>query len=186
MAAELILQFTEAGMQKLVTAKGQNIKEAITHIALGDGGGAPYEMDDSRRFQTELVNEVDRVPVADKVDGHLELMIAGVFNSDKEYNYCEIGLFLADGTLLALFVASKMMYKSANFKFTYRAVVDLRPLPTDSVTVNIGVPNANLIMLQPIAIMTTAIIKSNTVVTKTAHEQFKILQLLREKGLLNG
>ncbi|AAN12334.1 tail fiber protein [Vibrio phage VHML] len=94
--AGLKLQFTEAGLAELISAKEQGIKGAISHLAFGDMAYTP------NKSQTRLQREQERVEIADYQDGGLSLRMAAVFSGEKEYAIREIGVFLSTGTLLGV------------------------------------------------------------------------------------
>ena len=57
-----ILQYTNAGLDELISAKGQGIQGKITHVAAGTQKYTPSSL------QTELRDERQRVAIADYED----------------------------------------------------------------------------------------------------------------------
>ncbi len=86
---------TQAGLNRAVSGNG--IQAEITHVAVGSSGYTPA------RGRTSLANEVDRVAILSSENkGGGEWHIVADFNSDKEYAVREVGFYLSDGTLFAL------------------------------------------------------------------------------------
>lgn len=92
---------TDAGAAKIAAAAGNNTEVAITHIALGDGNGTPY---DPVGTETALVNERVRQPIV-----YRELIDTSTWRAKAEFppetpNFVvrELGFFDADGDLIAI------------------------------------------------------------------------------------
>ncbi|MGM6205347.1 phage tail protein [Vibrio parahaemolyticus] len=140
--AGLKLQFTEAGLAELISAKEQGIKGAISHLAFGDMAYTP------NKSQTRLQREQERVEIADYQDGGLSLRMAAVFSGEKEYAIREIGVFLSTGTLLGVYSQSgkTIGYRTPSVKVMQWFTLNITALPSDSVTVVVGTENLNLIL----------------------------------------
>lgn len=150
-----ILQYTNAGLDELISAKGQGIQGKITHVAAGTQKYTPSSL------QTELRDERQRVAIADYEDmSSRELRIAARFDGDLEYEVGEVGFFLESGTLLAVYSSpgTTLTYKSPSSHWLQRFTLDLSPLPTDSVTVVVGVENVNLLLADELADISAATI----------------------------
>ncbi|OHU87815.1 MULTISPECIES: phage tail protein [Pseudoalteromonas] len=88
---------TQAGLNAAVNAKEKGLSVHLSHIAIGDQGYTP------ERTQTQLKNERDRVPTGDAVDfKNGQFRVSGKFTSDTSYSVKEVGFFLSDGTLFAV------------------------------------------------------------------------------------
>ncbi|TMP15231.1 phage tail protein, partial [Pseudoalteromonas ruthenica] len=87
----LTLQFTQAGLDALMTATQRGFKGKISHMAFGDSDYTPD------KTQTALKGEKERVAIADTdySDGEgSSLKIAGKFDAPIEYPIREIGVFI--------------------------------------------------------------------------------------------
>ncbi len=98
MSEKLIAVTTQHGKQKAFNAELGGVKIKITHIAVGDGAYTPNEN------QTTLQNEKDRIPIlSSKIDPENFLINFGaIIDNDKSYWVNEIGFYLDDGTLFAV------------------------------------------------------------------------------------
>lgn len=92
---------TDRGEEKLSLAAGSNSRVEITHVALGDGGGAAYDPDFA---QTALRGERVRRPIDSRIylgDGSWQA--TAVFDANTEaFDVFEIGFFDAEGELIIL------------------------------------------------------------------------------------
>ena len=175
-----IVQYTDAGLAELVSAKNSGIKGAITHVAAGDKSYTP------QASQATLVNERQRVEVVDFEDLDLTQIRMGVrFSGELEYEVREVGFFLASGTLLAVYsVPDKLLtYKPSGGDWVQKFTLDISMLPTDSVTIQTGTENINLMLSEELASMTVAFIKAQTVQTKITHQQMVLSEKLRLSGV---
>ncbi len=170
-----ILRYTNAGLAELISAKNEGLKGAITHVAAGTEKYTPSHS------QTRLRNERDRVLVADYEDiGPTQIRLAARFDSDKEYEVGEVGFYLASGTLLAVFSApnTTLTYKSQYSHWLQRFTLDLTPLPSESVTVNVGVPNVNLLMARELATVGAATISN---MARQTDLLFRVMELEKQR-----
>ncbi|NOU49523.1 phage tail protein [Pseudoalteromonas sp. JBTF-M23] len=88
---------TQAGLNAAVNAKEKGLSVHLSHIAVGDKGYTPT------RTQTQLQNERDRVPTGEGVDyNNGQFRVSGKFTSDTSYSVKEVGFYLSDGTLFAV------------------------------------------------------------------------------------
>lgn len=86
---------TQAGLNRAVSGAG--ISAEITHVAVGSSGYTP------NRSRTSLSGEVDRVSILSSENkGNGEWHIVADFNSNREYAVREVGFYLSDGTLFAV------------------------------------------------------------------------------------
>lgn len=88
---------TQAGLNAAVNAKANGFTIDISAIAVGTSGYTPS------RSQTRLRGEKNRVAIAGgQVVGDGQFHITGHFIDDAEYAVREVGFYLADGTLFAV------------------------------------------------------------------------------------
>lgn len=147
--SELTLQFTDAGLNRLVTAKGQGLQESITHMAFGDGTGT------ASRSWTVLSNEREKVAIADYQGDGNNLRMAALFDAQLEYAIREVGIYI-DSTLLAVYTApagSFLGYRTPDVKVMQWVTLNIDALPSDSLTVTVGTENLNLVIDQEFAQM---------------------------------
>ena len=166
-----VLQYTNKGLDELISAKNQGIRGVITHVGAGTSQYAPLST------QEALKDERQRVPVADFEDvSGSELRVAARFDGDAEYAVGEVGFYLESGTLLAVYSApgKTLTYKSPTTSWIQRFTLDLAPLPTDSVTVTVGVENINLMMTAEIASVSAATIDN---MARNVNLMFRVLEL---------
>jgi len=175
-----IVQFTKAGLAELIDAKRLGIKGIITHVSAGDKGYIPSP------DQQSLQHEIQRVEVASFEDlSTTQIRLGAKFTGDAEYEVREVGFWLESGTLLAVFSLPDQMltYKSANSSWIQKFTLDISALPTDSITVEVGVDNLNLMLTEELLIMTRASVINNTATIKTAHMQMQLSERLRLSGV---
>lgn len=154
-----VVTYTEAGLAKLISAKNEGLKGAITHIAAGSAKYTPSVK------QTKLKDEKQRVEIVDYEElGPTTLRLAARFDGDLEYEVGEVGFYLDDETLLAVFSApdTTLTYKAPGTHWIERFTLDLTPLPSDSVTIEVGVEDVNLMMTEEFATMATSLITQHT------------------------
>lgn len=134
---QLNVAFTTAGINKLLAAQDQGIKQAITHIALGNQAFAP-----SNTLQS-LPGERARYPIADAQTGDLLLRLGVRATTDSEFAVRGVAGFLDDGTLLFTYSSPE-----PDFMLTYltpavsgldiRFLLKLDTIPAQSLTVNVS------------------------------------------------
>lgn len=170
-----VLRYTNAGLAELISAKNEGLQGAITHIGAGTEKYTPSHS------QTKLRNEQERVVVVDYEDiSATQIRLAGRFDSDKEYEVGEVGIYLSTGTLLAVFSApnTTLTYKSQYSHWLQRLTLDLTPLPSESVTVNVGTPNVNLLLAGELAALGEASV-SNMV--RNLDLMFRVMELEKQR-----
>lgn len=170
-----ILRYTNAGLAELISAKNEGLMGAITHVAAGTEKYTPSHQ------QTQLRNEKQRVLVADYEDlGATQIRLAARFDGDLEYEVGEVGFYLSTGTLLAVYSApgETLTYKSAYSHWLQRFTLDLTPLPSESVTVNVGVPNVNLLMASELATVGAATISN---MARQTDLLFRVMELEKQR-----
>jgi hypothetical protein len=138
MSTPKVAKITNAGLAAANSASVGGIQVAITHIALGDG--AAYTPTGT---ETALVNERLRVAIS----GYVRLnatahKVFGDFiaaNPAAEFAATEIGFFLADGTLFAVYSpgTGSIVYIDSEVNFIAAYTLNLSGVPTGSVTVTV-------------------------------------------------
>jgi len=126
--------FTDAGLAAIENATGNGLQATIAEIAIGDAGYAPGTS------AVGLQNELVRVNCsAGGAVGPQEVLLeAQVPAAAPEFFVREIGFFLDDGTLLALWsdVSQVLGYRSALSPWFFKFVLKWSTLPVDSITVS--------------------------------------------------
>ena len=163
--AGLKLQFTQAGLEQLLSAQDRGLKAEITHMAFGDSAYAPT------KSQTALVSEKERIEVADYQGDGQNLRLAGKFEGALEYAIREIGIFLADGTLLGVYSQAG---KTLGYRTPVVKILQWFTLPSDTLTVVVGTENLNLILDEEFAQL--AEVQINTLHRQMLQE-FRLLAL---------
>ncbi|PCJ33012.1 MAG: hypothetical protein COA90_00880 [Gammaproteobacteria bacterium] len=128
----LVPIITNVGLAAIL-AGGNGFQGVITEIALGDSAWDP---DDTA---TELQNEINRVSVEGQTIGTNQFHLAGIEESTTlDYWVKEIGFYLSDGTLLAVWSKSDkvLAYKSSAVDLLLAFDLSLISLPEDSITIN--------------------------------------------------
>ena len=148
----MVTIITDAGLAAAIDAQANGLKLELTHIAVGDGQVMPDVT------ATALTNERERVEIMSwsEVDP-ATLEVSGLLQSEDVYRIHEIGIFDANGTLVAIaFRALGIVEKSAGIAYPIQFNMPLVGLPADSVTVNASL-NLDLAYLGPIAALTSNI-----------------------------
>ena len=125
--------FTQAGLQAVFNASNTGLSCEISHIALGDAGYTPT--DDA----TALQSEKQRVAVSGaEMIGNDQIHLTATASGNGKYWIKEIGFYLSDGTLLAVYSESDkvLTYKSAELEVLLSFDLKLSSLPANSITVD--------------------------------------------------
>jgi hypothetical protein len=124
---------TTAGLQTVLNASNDGLQAKLTHIALGDTGWQPDAT------ATQLQQERQRIPISNgsRLQSS-QLHITAVENGDQNYWVREIGLFLDDGTLLAIWSDPEqaLAWKSSGVDLLLAFDLLLTALPADSVVID--------------------------------------------------
>ena len=146
---------TKAGLAAILTATKTGLAAEISHIALGSQAYTPSA------DQKTLRNEVARFPISsgEKLSGTL-LHLTAVADGATAYWVKEVGIFLKDGTLLAVWshLTEALAYKAANIDLLLAYDLSLAALPADSVTIVSSAAGLNLTLAGPLAALSTALI----------------------------
>ncbi len=148
---------TDAGLQAVFNTHNDGVQAVISHIALGDVQWTPDQT------ATGLRAEQQRVPIAEgaRVQSHQIHVVALADNNDATYWVNELGFYLEDGTLLAIWASEDeaLAWKSSSTDLSLAFDLVLKALPPDSVTVNVMVDPSHLQLAEELTQMATAQIK---------------------------
>lgn len=146
---------TKAGLAAILTATKTGLSAEISHIALGSQAYTPSAE------QKTLRNEVARFPISsgEKLSSAL-LHLTAVADGATAYWVREVGIFLSDGTLLAVWshLTEALAYKAANIDLLLAYDLSLAALPADSVTITSTAAGLNLTLAGPLAALSTGLI----------------------------
>ena len=151
---------TSRGLQAIINASGSGLEASITQVALGSSGYSVAKNADGLTDQTRLRNEQQRVNVADgrRASSH-QLDLSFLADGPQEYWVREIGFYLADGTLLAVWsdASRSMAWKSASVPLIVGLELVLATLPAESVTIQSSDQPLQLILTKELAAIGSAI-----------------------------
>lgn len=122
---------TTKGLSAVFNAQSDGVSARITHIALGEHGRTPS------KNELALTKERMRIQIADgeRVDDH-QIHLTALADGSTEFWVKEIGFFLEDGTMLAVWSSTQpLAYKSALVPLLLAFDLKLEALPAQSVTV---------------------------------------------------
>lgn len=146
---------TKVGLAAILKATTTGLSAEISHIALGSQAYTPSA------DQKTLRNEVARFLISsgEKLSGTL-LHLTAVADGTTGYWVKEVGIFLKDGTLLAVWshLTEALAYKAANIDLLLAYDLSLAALPADSVTITSTAAGLNLTLAASLAAQATALI----------------------------
>ena len=144
---------TDAGLAAVVNGQATGLAAEITHVALGEVG---YQPD---RGATALRGERQRVAVAggERTDAR-RIHLTALADGDLEYKIREVGFFLADGTLLALYSrsGSTLVTKTAGVDLLLAFDLAIEALPAESVEIRSGEGDLSLFYATDFAALVAA------------------------------
>ena len=160
MSDPLIPIITDLGLQAVFNATNDGLSATITEVALGDSGYDVAVDADGHASQQALISEQQRVIIADarRASPH-QIDLSFVAEGPAEYWVRELGFYLEDGTLFAVWshATRALAWKSASVPLIVGLELVLATLPAESVTVqSSGVP-LQLIMTRELAAIGTAL-----------------------------
>ena len=126
---------TNAGLAAAVSASAAGLQATIAWVAIGDQGYVPGPT------RTALAGERERVPVSGGIKTSLtQIHIDARFASAAEFWVREVGYFLSDGTLFALWSdpTNPIAYKPAMGELVLSLDLSVAATPTGSVTIAVG------------------------------------------------
>lgn len=153
MSTALQPQITKAGLAAIWNATSTGLSAEISHIGLGSAGYTPSA--DQKTLRTQVV----KYPISggQKLSSTL-IHLTAVADDAAAFWVREVGFFLSDGTLLAVWshATEALTYKSANTELLLAYDLSLEALPADSVTINSTSAGLNLTLAEPLAALAAA------------------------------
>jgi len=130
--SSILPTITDAGLAAAFTAANTGVEAVIASIALGDQAYTPA------RTRTALGNERDRLPAANgQRISPTQIRFDAVFSGSTEYWVREVGFFLDDGTLFAVWSdpTKALAFKSSLLDLVLSLDLSLAAVPPGSVTI---------------------------------------------------
>jgi len=164
-------KLTSIGMRAIFNATNTGLNAAITHIAFGDGNDAGYLPSGN---ETELVNEIVRVPVG---GGLLvtdsQIQVQALLDDSASFWMHEVGFILEDGTLLAVWSDpdTPLAYKSDGVPLAVAYDLAFEGLPPNSVTIVTSGPQVNIVQTENWVINASAIARNASDIISIMHRQ---------------
>lgn len=157
--APLIARITSLGVSKVFLATTASISVNLSHFAFGHGiAGVGYNPTGA---EVALKSEFLRFPVGAGERIEQTLFLQGYCPAPHQQTgwVSEIGLFLDDGTLFALYSAQgqQISFVGEQDTIVQAMTIGLDALPVGSVNWTATGPNVNIMMAEPIALLATAI-----------------------------
>lgn len=131
MSDPLIPIITQSGLQAVLNATHDGLQAKITEIAVGEGAWSPTES------ATALKQEQHRIPVSNgRRLQPTQLHITAVDSGNKAFWVREVGFYLEDGTLFAIWShpTQALAWKAAGVDLLLAFDLMLSALPADSLT----------------------------------------------------
>lgn len=148
---------TKAGLAAIWNATSTGLQAEIAYIGLGSQGYTPTV--DQKTLRAQVV----KYPIAggEKLSSSL-IHLTALADDDKAFWVREIGIYLADGTLFAVWSSpdTPLTYKAAGTEILMAYDLSLEALPADSVTIVSTAAGLNLTLAGPLTAMATALIAS--------------------------
>ncbi len=151
----LIPVITAAGLRAVFRADSEGLQARISHIAVGD---LAYQPNGS---ETALRREKQRIPIAGgQWVGDFAIHLNALLDGVSEFWIREIGIFLDDGTLLAVWSDpdTPLAYKTTGVPILLAFDLSLQALPPNAITVTAGDIDLTLFFGSEFAQMGAAII----------------------------
>ncbi|MBE0367643.1 phage tail-collar fiber domain-containing protein [Pseudoalteromonas aurantia] len=171
--------WTKQGLAKLMSASQQGLSLTITHVSAGSEAYTPSDT------QTQLRQQQQIVPIggAEKLDNN-HLRFSALFDGEKTYDVKEIGIW-SEGTLAAVYsIANQQLnHKAANAAWVEMFTLDVSTLPSNNISFEMGVNNANIFMAKELASLTHAQLLQGKNLIQQAHSNMLLEERLRKAGL---
>ncbi|AUI87563.1 phage tail protein [Vibrio azureus] len=180
---ELQLVITQKGLEAAISASNRGLKAELTTMSVGDALYAP------NKNQTALRNELDRAPFSAFKDlGGGSIQGAAKFSGPSQYAIGEIGLHLSDGTLFGVISRPEgvLNFKPAGGHCIQPFTLNLSALPTDSITIEVGTENLNILIDSEMMQDATAFVRSQVVQVKQSRLLMKQAEKLRKLEAKHG
>ena len=147
---------TDVGMQAAFNASNSAIQVEITHIAAGNQGYTVTTNANGLSTRTRLVSEQERTEIrGGGKSGPRQLNLSFALDNSSDYWVRELGFYLADGTLFAIWSHADrpLGHKAADVPWVIGLDMEINALPADSVTITpSGAPLEILMTPQMVAI----------------------------------
>ncbi|MDE1463353.1 phage tail protein [Spartinivicinus poritis] len=165
---------TDQGLQAVFNADNNGLAAKITKVSLGTAGYTP------KPNQTRLKEVKNTIGIASgrKVGKH-QLHLNILEDSDKSYWVKEVGFYLEDGTLFAVYShpTKALAYKSPEVDLLLAFDLALTALPANKVTIKDQGVDLNILIAPELAKMATAEITN-------MYRYIKQKFILLEKGVI--
>ncbi|QMV14732.1 phage tail protein [Vibrio spartinae] len=165
------LVITRKGLDECISAKAKGIQLSLKWVSAGDRAYIPSP------DQATLQNELQRVEFGEYQDiGIGQVQAVAKFSGELEYPIRELGFWLESGTLLGIISSpdTTLNYKTKNGHCIQPVTLDLSNLPSDSVTVVVGMENFNILIDEEFAQMAKAQVDT---MHRQILQEFRILDL---------
>jgi hypothetical protein len=139
---------TTAGLAAIWRADNTGIAAVISHIGLGTTGYTPVKTQTALRTRKGLYPVSDGQRLSDTL-----LHLTAIADDALEYWVKEVGFYLSDGTLLAVWSdpTAALAYKSTAAQLLLAYDLSLSALPANSVTINSTGAGLNLSLSEELA-----------------------------------
>lgn len=146
---------TKAGLAAIWNATSTGVQAEIAYIGLGSQGYTPTV--DQKTLRAQVV----KYPISggEKLSSSL-IHLTALADDDKAFWVREVGIYLADGTLFAVWSSpdTPLTYKAAGTELLMAYDLSLEALPADSVTIVSTAAGLNLTVAGPLAAQAAALI----------------------------
>lgn len=146
---------TKAGLAAIWNATSTGVQAEIAYIGLGSQGYTPTV--DQKALRAQVV----KYPISggEKLSSSL-IHLTALADDDKGFWVREVGIYLADGTLFAVWSSSDtpLTYKAAGTELLMAYDLSLEALPADSVTIVSTATGLNLTLAAPLAAQASALL----------------------------
>jgi hypothetical protein len=149
---------TTAGLQAVFNADSNGLDAKIKSVGLGDAGYTPHQ------DRTALSSEQSRINIASgSMASGTQAHMTVIENSDKTFWVKEVGFFLEDGTLFAVYSdPSKVLaYKSPDVDLILAFDLAISGVPADSITIVDQGLDLNILLAPELAKMGIAQVNAN-------------------------
>lgn len=146
-------KITNAGLGAVFNATDNGLEGWISHVAFGDGAGNSYAPDGT---ETQLKREKARVAIGGGGrEGPTQILVQGLLDDAPEFWVREVGFFLNDGTLLAIWSqpGTLLLHKTNGVPFVFAYGLALSGVPANSVNVQISGPAVNIVFDREFALV---------------------------------
>ena len=156
----LVPIITDHGLQALFVGHDSDFEARIAQLALGTSGYTVAVNPDGYATQSTLKNEVQRVEITNgKRAAPHQLELHALVEGDQEYWVRELGFYLEDGTLFAIWSDEKraLAWKGVNVPLVLALELVLNALPANRVNVVTGAASLELLLSSELAAVGNAL-----------------------------